>query len=59
MNLAGISADAVIAGFLRKSADAENMRQDFAWLSIIVVVTIVLQLVMLKPVIANKTENQD
>ena len=55
MNLVGISAGAVITSFLGKSADAGNMRHDFAMLSIIVVVAIVLQLVMLKPVTANKT----
>ncbi len=59
MNLAGISAGALITTFLGKSADAGNMRQDFAMLSIVVAVAIVLQLVMLKPVTANKTENQD
>jgi ACS family D-galactonate transporter-like MFS transporter len=47
MNLAGISAGAMITGMLGKSADAGNMRHDFAMLSIIVVVAIVLQLVVL------------
>lgn len=56
MNLAGISAGAAITGFLGKSADSGNMRQDFAKLSIIVVVAIVLQLVMLNPTTINKTE---
>ena len=57
MNLVGISAGAVITGFLGKSADAGNMRHDFAMLSVIVVVAIVLQLVMLKPTTANKTDD--
>jgi MFS family permease len=57
MNLAGISAGAVVTGFLGKSADAGNMRHDFAMLSIIVVVAIVLQLVVLKPKTINKTED--
>jgi len=57
MNLAGISAGAVITGFLGKSADAGNMRHDFAMLSVIVVVAIVLQLVLLKPITINKTED--
>ena len=57
MNLAGISAGAVITGMLGKSADAGNMRHDFAMLSIIVVVAIVLQLVVLKPKTINKTED--
>jgi MFS transporter, ACS family, D-galactonate transporter len=56
MNLAGISAGAVITDFLGKSADAGNMRHDFARLSIIVVIAIVLQLVVLKPKTMNKTE---
>lgn len=56
MNLAGISAGAVITGFLGKSADAGNMRHDFAKLTIIVIIAIVLQLVMLKPTTVNKTE---
>jgi hypothetical protein len=57
MNLVGISAGAAITGFLGKSADAGNMRHDFAMLSVIVVVAIVLQLVMLKPTTINKTED--
>lgn len=57
MNLVGISAGAVITGFLGKSADAGNMRHDFAMLSVIVVVAIALQLVMLKPATINKTED--
>jgi len=57
MNLVGISAGAVITGFLGKSADAGNMRHDFAMLSLIVVVAIVLQLIMLNPLTENKTED--
>jgi len=56
MNLAGISAGAIITDFLGKSADAGNMRQVFAMLSIIVIVAIVLQLMLLKPKTANMTE---
>lgn len=55
MNLVGISAGAVITGFLGKSADEGTMRHDFAMLSIIVVVAIVLQLVILKPKTINIT----
>jgi ACS family D-galactonate transporter-like MFS transporter len=55
MNLAGISAGAVITGFLGKSADSGSMRQDFAMLSIIVVIAIILQLTILKPTTINKT----
>jgi len=57
MNLVGISAGAVITGFLGKSADAGNMRHDFAMLSLIVVVAIVLQLILLNPLTENKTED--
>lgn len=57
MNLVGISAGAVITDFLGKSADAGNMRQDFALLSIVVAIAIVLQLVILKPKTVNMIEN--
>ena len=59
LNLAGISAGAVITGFLGKSADNGNMRHDLALLSIIVAVAIILQLGMLKPVTIDKTENKE
>jgi MFS family permease len=57
MNLVGISAGAVITGFLGKSADAGNMRHDFAMLSIVVVAAIVLNLIVLKPKTINMTED--
>jgi MFS family permease len=57
MNLAGISAGAVITGFLGKSADAGNMRHDFALLSVVVVAAIVLNLIVLRPKTINKTED--
>jgi len=57
MNLVGISAGAAITGFLGKSADAGNMRHDFAMLSIVVVIAIVLNLVVLRPKTINKTED--
>jgi MFS family permease len=57
MNLAGISAGAVITGFLGKSADAGNMRHDFALLSIVVVAAIVLNLIFLRPKTINFTED--
>lgn len=57
MNMVGISAGAVITGFLGKSADAGNMREVFAMLSIVVVIAIVLQLVVLKPKTVNMNEN--
>jgi len=56
MNLAGISAGAVITAFLGKSADAGNMRHDFAMLSVAVVGAIALNLLVLKPKTINMTE---
>lgn len=57
MNLAGISAGAVITAFLGKSADAGNMRHDFAMLSVVVVFAIALNLIFLKPKTINKIED--
>lgn len=57
MNMAGISAGAVITDFMGKSADAGNMRHDFASLSLIVAVAIILQLTALHPKTINKTED--
>jgi len=56
MNLAGISAGAVITNFLGKSADAGSLGNDFVLLAGVVVVAIALQLVMLRPKTINKTE---
>ena len=56
MNLAGISAGAVITEFLGKSADQGNMRGVFVLLTVVVAVAIVLQLVMLRPKTVNMTE---
>jgi MFS family permease len=57
MNLAGISAGAVITNFLGKSADAGNLGKDFVLLAGVVVVAIALQLAMLHPKTINKTED--
>lgn len=57
LNLAGISAGAVITNVMGKSADAENMGRDFALLAIVVLVAIILQLTVLKPTVINKTED--
>jgi len=57
MNLTGISAGAIITDFMGKSADAGNMRGDFAGLTLIVAVAIILQLTMLKPKTINKTDD--
>jgi MFS family permease len=52
MNLAGISAGAVITEFLGKSADQGNMREVFVLLTAVVAVAIVL----LRPKTVNMTE---
>lgn len=56
MNLAGISAGAFITDFLGKSIDAGNLGRDFAMLTIVVVLAIVLQLIVLRPKTVNMTE---
>jgi len=56
MNLAGISAGAVITEFLGKAADNGGMGHIFVLLAIVVAITIVLQLVMLHPKTINMTE---
>jgi ACS family D-galactonate transporter-like MFS transporter len=57
MNLAGISTGALITTFLGKSADSGNLSRDISLLSIFVVAAVVLQLTMLHPKTANKTED--
>ena len=56
MNLVGISSGAVITNWLGKSADAGHLSSDFAFLGIVVVIAIVLQLVVLRPKTVNMTE---
>jgi hypothetical protein len=57
MNLAGISAGAVITEFLGKAADNGGMGNIFVLLTVVVAVTIVLQLIILHPKTVNMTEN--
>ena len=57
LNMAGISAGAVITRILGKSVDSGNIRHDFAMLSFIVVIAIILQLTVLKPKTINKTDD--
>jgi MFS family permease len=58
MNLAGISAGSFITSFLGKSMDSGHLGRDFALLSIVVIVAIVLQLAVQKPKTINKTDDQ-
>ncbi len=57
MNLAGISLGAVITTFLGKSADSGNLSRDIALLAVFVVLALVLQLSLLHPKTANKTDD--
>jgi MFS family permease len=57
MNLAGISMGAVITTFLGKSADSGNLSRDIALLAVFVVLALVLQLSLLHPKTANKTDD--
>ena len=56
MNLAGISAGAVITEFLGKAEDNGGMGHIFVLLTIVVVLAIVLQLATLRPKTVNMTE---
>jgi MFS transporter, ACS family, D-galactonate transporter len=56
MNLAGISSGALITTFLGKSADSGNLSRDIALLAVFVVLALVLQLSLLYPKTANKTD---
>lgn len=56
MNMAGISSGALITTFLGKSADSGHLSRDIAFLAIFVVVALVLQLLLLHPKTANKTD---
>jgi MFS family permease len=56
MNMAGLSAGALITTLLGKSADSGNLSRDFALLSIFVAIALFLQLLLLHPKTANKTE---
>lgn len=57
MNMAGISAGAVITILLGKSTDAGSLGKDVAMLAIPVVLAIVFQLTILHPKVADKTED--
>jgi len=57
MNMAGISAGAVVTIFLGKSSDVGSLGPDVAMLAIPVVIAIILQLTLLKPKYADKVED--
>jgi len=57
MNMTGVFAGAQITGILGKSTDSGSLGPDLALLAIPVAIAIVLQLVMLKPKFADKTDD--
>ncbi len=57
MNMAGISAGALITTFLGQSADSGHLSRDIAFLAIFVAAALVLQLMLLHPKTINKTED--
>jgi MFS family permease len=57
MNLAGISAGAIITDWLGKSADAGHLECDFALMTLVVLVVIILYLVALRPQVIDKKDD--
>ncbi|MGV8095433.1 MAG: MFS transporter [Mangrovibacterium sp.] len=57
MNMIGVFAGAFITDLLGKSTDAGNLGRDFAMLAIGVAVVLVLQLLFLRPKVADKAED--
>jgi MFS family permease len=57
MNLTGVFAGAAVTEFLGKSSDSGNLGRDMALLAIPVALAVLLQLIMLKPEFADKTED--
>jgi ACS family D-galactonate transporter-like MFS transporter len=57
MNLTGVFAGAFITSWLGKSTDAGNLGRDMALLAIPVALAVVLQLTILKPKVADKTQD--
>ena len=57
MNMAGVFAGAVITTFLGKSTDAGNLGHDFALMTVIVLIVLIIQLTFLKPKTDDMKEN--
>jgi len=56
MNMVGVSAGALVTGLLGRSADAGHLGRDMAFLAVPVIVAIALQLAVLRPKTADKSE---
>jgi MFS family permease len=59
MNMTGITAGAAITHYLGKSTDSGNLGRDMALLAVPVAAAIVLQLLVLKPKVADMTEQAE
>jgi hypothetical protein len=57
MNLTGVFAGADVTELLGRSTDSGNLGRDMALLAIPVAAAVLLQLTMLKPEFADKTED--
>ena len=57
MNMTGVFAGAAITNLLGKSIDDGNLGRDFALLAVIVAVAVALQLIMLKPKVADMKDD--
>jgi MFS family permease len=57
MNMVGVFAGATVTEFLGKSTDSGNLGRDMAILAIPVIIAVILQLAVLKPEYANKTDD--
>lgn len=56
MNMTGVFAGALVTNWLGKSSDAGNLGEGFALLSVIVLIAVVIQLIVLKPVSSDYLE---
>ncbi len=56
MNMTGVFAGAAVTDWLGKSTDAGNLGHDFAKLAVLVLFALVIQLIFLRPKVANKTD---
>lgn len=57
MNMTGVFAGAFITDLLGKSTDDGNLGKDFAMLAVIVFIALMIQLLFLRPKVANKTDD--
>lgn len=57
MNMTGVFAGAAITDLLGKSTDAGNLGHDFAMLAGLVFIALLIQVIFLRPKVANKTDD--